>query len=146
MSQAFYLRLDSDDVSLNLSAFGLPLFNHMCGVFSVDGEINLAQPAVSGHRWFLCSDLCAEDSILSQSLQLPILRELVVTGLNSNSVQQVKIRQDFSQILWLNVKPGLLRDIRLFLRDERGEKLAVESCLLHCTLLVFPKDGSRYRE
>lgn len=138
MSQVFYLRMTRDDMTLPVSPFGISLNCHMCGLFSVNGKLTFTQPLLPQQRCFLCSDLCDRDSILNDMLKLPVLRELIITPSSNNSKTAV-FHHDFSQILWLDTKRTELRDIRLFLRDDSGQKLPVEDCLLHCTLLVFEK-------
>lgn len=139
-SQVFYLTMDSADVTLPVSALGLNLDRHICGLFSVNGKLVFTSTPPPQQRYFLCSDICDQDSILTHSLQLPVLRELIITPSNIDpSNKTVLFHHEFSQILWLDIKPTQLRNLRLFLRDDQGQTLPVADCLLQCTLLVFAK-------
>lgn len=136
--------MNKADVTLPVSSFGIDLDHHMCGLFSVHGTITFEQDTPSQRRCFLCSDLLDRDSIISHMLTLPVLRELVLNPSPEDS-RVTKFYHDFNQVLWLDVKPAMLRNLRLFLRDEQGQQLPVKDCQLHCTLLVFAKNGSSRR-
>ena len=145
-----YLDINHEKELLPLSGLGLDFRHHLCGLFSVHGQLEFTgdvnRTQLLQRRCFLCSDLC-QSSILPQLGHLPVLRELNLhqTSPSANNFT-VSINHDYSQVLWLDVNPiSQVRNIRLYLRDELGQPLPVERYHLASTLLVFPKDGDGSR-
>lgn len=113
----------------------------MCGLFNVHGTLELndeSNLSENEKSVFLCSDLCARESVLAGVTEkLPILREL------QWNEKDEKIDMDISNVLWLDTRSGTVQFIHLYLRNHMNETPAVKSCMLKCTLLVFPKKYDR---
>lgn len=144
----FYLHADQEDKLLPLSDIGLDVRNYLCGLFSIHGFITFDKSVTSDilarTRCFLCSDFCQLSS-LPHFIQLPILREIILTDVTQNSSGNLTatIEHDYSQVLWLDVTSSSeVRNIRIYLRNELGQRLPVKACHLKSTLLAFPKDGA----
>jgi hypothetical protein len=140
-----YLQLENTgDTYIPLSSLGINLEDYMCGLFSLHGHLDLL-PYDENHlqRCFLCCDMLTDQALLPGYITLPVLREIPLPTYwdqpQGKDYHRLTLHQDFSQIIYLDTKNTLFRDVRLYLTNEKGELFALHKAQLHCTLLVFPK-------
>ena len=139
------LSVDKVDAVQPVHDVGIALDGHMCALFSVSGSLRFKDPLQTQQRYFLCTDLGIDNSILTPSLSLPVLRELVLhpSQVSATSHYEYFFDRDFAKPIWLDIKPTVLRNLRLFLTDSKGNAPSVTGCLLECTLLIVNTSASR---
>jgi hypothetical protein len=145
-----YLRTDGDKVN---HVFPIPydFTGYSCGVMQITGVIALAALPVeeeeegSGTKkrkkevpkgsLYLCCDVCEESFVAGvgdqRGRKLPVLREL------PNPRKTPTRNVDVPNVLWLDVTTPYVKDIRLYIVNEQGEKPAFKVCDLRCTLLFW---------
>lgn len=139
-----YLYMQSADEYIQIDDFGLDFKDTMVGVFDISGSLAFVEKEAlktTERTLYLCSDLCGDQSILNNGLRLPVLRELSFKGKN-NAVMS----SSYSSPLWINTDGGVVRRIRLYLRDALGQTPSLERCFLKCTLLVWYKRFDREQD
>lgn len=132
-----YLHINSEDEYIQIDDFGLDFKDTMIGVFDVSGNIGFKEGSnltEAQKTLYLCSDLCGDASILNKGLRLPILRELSLKGKSS-----IIVNTNYSSPLWLNTNQGVVRRVRLYLKDALGKTPSLKRCFVKCTLLVWYK-------
>ncbi len=129
-----YLSVKSSDWYTPMFDASKEMSNMMCGLFNVNGKIQLQNknPSEEEQRLFLCSDLCASSSFVSGKSKRPILRQLLVK-------KNGTVNMNIQNVLWLDTTSKVLRNVRMYITDGTGKIPPVEKCTLECTVLVFPK-------
>ena len=83
----------------------------------------------------LCADFI-ESSIVNSDKQMPVLRRIDLKKRGKNS--QAVIDLVYAKILWLPTNCIPVKEIRVYIMDENGNALLLESCNMIGTLVCIP--------
>ena len=125
-----YATMTSSNQSLALP-MEIDMASHGCALFEIKGTV-FPHKEVS---LFLCVDFI-EDSILG-SRMMPILRRIQLTP-NQYREGGAIIDQTFDKMLWLPCNRSPVRELRLYITDDRGNIIPFEETLISCTLVIIP--------
>lgn len=103
-----------------------------CALFEITGK-------VSPHTekpLFLCADFL-ESSIMGAHRQLPVLRRITLIP-EKEGQRGASIEQIFNKMLWLPTNRSPVKEIRLYICDERGNPAPFNECSVSCTLVCIP--------
>lgn len=116
------------DVTTTL-AVPLHVEEYGCGLVSVQGSVNTVDAKTKKLPLYLCTDVCEDSNV--DGIKIPVLRQLI-----RNPKGMVN---DVNNIIWLRVNRPIIRNVRLYISDNKGELVSLSSGWLSCTLLFIPK-------
>ena len=89
---------------------------------------------------YLCSDIVSTSfvgSVHRKGISLPILRKIPInSSKNGDDVYDENVFH-IPKVIYLNVTDNLVTSIRLYLTDDKGQHVALQSCDLNVTLLFL---------
>lgn len=137
MTRVICFQLNTADQQIPISSLGTLFPNSLCALFTVYGTITF-ESGKTPQRLFLCTEACQSQTFLHDDIKRPILREIMLHTPQSDSTQSFSIVENYQQMVWLDMKRNfILRDLRVYLNDEKGEIPSVVECKLNGTLLTF---------
>ena len=140
MSPIIYMKVQGEygDTLNYISSLPNDLSEYGIGVANIIGTITRKEKRVGiAHSpLYLCCDIIESSHVTgnSRSIRLPVLRQIITTKAQSNNVNVT-----IPKILYFDIIQSPISNIRLYLTDGDGEKVAFSKCDLTVTLLFAKK-------